>query len=120
MIELMKNLPADVVAIVAHGTVTRDDYEQHIIPAVEKALTQHEKIRFLYVLGADFTGFAGGAMWEDGRVGLEHLTRWRRIGVVADQPWIRHTVDVLGYMIPGEVKTFELKDEAEAVRWITS
>jgi hypothetical protein len=33
---------------------------------VEQALSEHDKVRLLYVLGAEFTGFSGGAMWEDG------------------------------------------------------
>ena len=120
MIELIPAMPENVVGVVAKGEVTRDDYEQRLIPAVEAALAGHDKIRLLYVLGADFTGFSGGAMWEDGKVGLGHITRWERIAVVAREAWIRHAVNAFGYLIPGEVKAFDLADEADASAWITS
>jgi hypothetical protein len=120
MIELIPALPDHVVGFVAKGEVTREDYEQHLAPAIEEALAGHDKIRLLYVLGADFTGFTGGAMWEDGKLGLSHLGRWERIAVVAREAWVRHAVNVFGYLIPGEVKVFDLEDEADAAAWVTA
>jgi hypothetical protein len=118
--EMIPALPDNVVGVVAKGEVTKDDYEQRLVPAVEDALTRHDKIRLLYVLGADFTGFTGGAAWEDGKLGLGHIGSWERIAVVAREAWIRHAVNVFGYLIPGEVKVYDLADEADASAWITS
>jgi hypothetical protein len=39
---------------------------------------------------------------------------------VSDQAWVRHAINVFGYLIPGEVKAFELEDEADASAWITA
>lgn len=120
MIELIPALPSNVVGLVAKGEVTAADYHERIEPAVEQALAEHDKIRFLYVLGAEFTGFSGGAMWEDGKLGLGHVGKWERIAVVAREAWVRHAVNAFGYLIPGEVKVFDLADEADAAEWITS
>jgi hypothetical protein len=51
---------------------------------------------------------------------MKHLTRFEMIAVVTDRDWIRHTVNVLGYLIPRKVKVFSLADEAEAGEWLTS
>jgi SpoIIAA-like len=120
MIELIPALPDNVVGIVAKGEVTGNDYHDRIVPAVEQALAAHDKIRLLYVLGAEFTGFSGGAMWEDGKLGLGHLGRWERIAFVAREAWVRHAVNAFGYLIPGEVKVFDLADEADAAAWVTA
>ncbi|HZM29440.1 MAG TPA: STAS/SEC14 domain-containing protein [Acidimicrobiales bacterium] len=120
MFELIPALPDNVVGVVAKGEVTKDDYEQRLVPAVEDALTRHDKIRLLYVLGADFTGFTGGAAWEDGKLGLGHIGSWERVAVVAREAWVRHAVNLFGYLIPGEVKVYDLADEADASAWITS
>jgi SpoIIAA-like len=120
MIELIPALPDNVIGIVAKGEVTREDYTDRIVPAIERALAEHDKIRLLYVLGAEFTGFSGGAMWEDGKLGLGHLGRWERIAFVAREAWVRHAVNAFGYLIPGEVKVFDLADEADASAWVTS
>lgn len=120
MIEMIPALPDNVIGMIAKGEVTREDYEDVVMPAIDRALESNHKLRLIYVLGADFTGFSGGAMWEDGKLGVEHLTRWERIAVVSDNAWIRHAVNVLGYLIPGEVKVFEVVDEADASAWVTS
>jgi SpoIIAA-like len=120
MIELIPDLPNNVVGFRAVGKVTREDYEQRLMPAIDRVLETQPKVRLLYVLGPEFSGYSGGAMWEDGKVGMQHLTRWERIALVADHAWVRHAVNVFGYLIPGQVKAFEPGEEAEAKAWLSS
>lgn len=120
MIEIIPDLPEDVIGFVAKGEVTRGDYENTLDPAVEAALESHDKIRLLYVLDADFEGMTGGAMWEDGSLGMKHLTRWDKIAVVTDKSWIRHGVEALGWVMPAKVKTFEAGNQTAARDWVTS
>ncbi|HKK14495.1 MAG TPA: STAS/SEC14 domain-containing protein, partial [Gammaproteobacteria bacterium] len=89
MLEPIPDLPEGVLGFTAKGTVTADDYESTMIPAVEAAIARAGKIRFLYHLGEDFSGFEAGAMWDDARLGLKHLSAWERIAVVTDVDWIR-------------------------------
>ena len=56
MIDVLKGFPDSVVAIACRGRVTGGDYETVLIPAVEKALKEHEKVRLYYEIGSDFTG----------------------------------------------------------------
>ncbi len=119
-VTMIPALPDNVVGFVASGEVTADDYTGSIEPAVEAALAEHDKVRLLYVLGAEFEGFSGGAAWEDGKLGMGHLTRWEKIAFVSDKDWMRHAVNAMGYLIPGKVKVFDLDDEADASAWITS
>ena len=120
MIQMIPALPANVVGLVAKG----EGHERGLstgVGARSRYRTRNQrKVRLLYVMGADFEGYSGGAMWEDGKLGVEHLTRWERIAVVSDNAWIRHAVNVFGYLLPGEVKVFELEDEADASARITS
>jgi len=120
MIELIPSLPDNVIGFVAKGEVTRKDYVEILEPAVEERLKSRDKLRLLYVLGKDFSGFSGGAAWEDGKLGMGHITKWEKIAVVSDEAWIRHATNALGYMLPGKVKTFSVAEEANASEWITS
>jgi hypothetical protein len=120
MIEPIPGLPDNVVGFVAKGKLSSDDYEKVLIPAVEKALEGHEKARLLYVLGGEFDGMTAGAMWDDTRVGFSHITRWEKIAVVTDKDWIRHSVDIFGYLMPGEVKAFNAAEETAARAWVSS
>lgn len=119
MLEPIDSLPDGVVGFVASGQVSRDDYEQRMIPAVEGVLADHDKARMLYVFGPEFTGFSGGAMWEDGKLGVEHLTKWEKMAVVSDEKWVRHAIDVVGYLIPAKVRTFTLDERDAATAWIS-
>jgi hypothetical protein len=120
MIERIPDLPENVLGFVAKGKLTSDDYEQVLIPAVDEALEAHDKIRLLYVLGGEFEGMTPGAMWDDTRVGFSHITRWEKIAVVTDKDWLRHSVDIFGYLIPGEVKAFTGAEEAAARAWLAA
>ena len=118
MIETLKGFPAKVLAVVCKGHVTRRDYETVLIPAVEETLKQPGKIRLYYQVDPDFAGIEPGAMWEDFKVGIEHLSRWERFAVVTDVEWIRHTLGFLGFLIPAIVKIFHVSEEAQAREWI--
>jgi hypothetical protein len=91
-----------------------------LVPAVEAALQSQEKLRLLYVLGEEVTGFSAGAVWPDTKLGMGHVTKWERIAVVTYREWLRHSVDIFGYLIPGEIKAYTTAEEGDARVWIAS
>jgi SpoIIAA-like len=120
MLQRLDDLPDSVVGIKASGRVTGDDYRKVLIPAVETALASGQKVRVLYVLGDDVTGMSAGASWQDAKVGMGHYNKWEKVAVVSDKEWLRHSVDIFGYLIPGEVRAFAVAAEAEARAWVAS
>jgi len=119
MIEKMTDLPDNVLGFTAKGTVTMNDYETIIIPAVEDLFSRKKKVRFLYHLGKDVTGFEAAAIWDDTKLGLKHLTGWERMAVVSDIEWVRAAIRIFGVVIPGHVRVFHNNELAEATRWIS-
>jgi SpoIIAA-like len=119
MIEALKGFPTKVLAFSCKGQVTKRDYETVLIPAVEEALKKPGKVRLYYQTDPDFSGIDAGAMWDDFKVGMEHLLRWERIAVVTDVDWIRHTFQAFSFLIPGVAKIFRLNEEAKAREWIS-
>ena len=77
-LELMTDLPDNVVGVRAIGEVDEDDYEDVLEPAIEDRRGRHDKIRFLYVLGTEFTGYESDAMWEDFKQSVSLRARLRR------------------------------------------
>ena len=118
MIEQLSGFPSNVVAVVCKGRVTKSDYDLVLVPAVLKALRAHEKIRLYYETGADFAGIDPGAIWDDFKVGMEHLMRWQRIAVVTDVEWIRHAVRFFSFLMPSTTKLFSQLEAAKAREWI--
>jgi hypothetical protein len=99
MLEKISDVPGSVLGFRASGELTADDYRDVLVPAVEVALRSRDKLRLLYLLGDDVTGFSAGAAWQDAKVGMEHVTRWEKIAVVTDKERLRHSVSIFGYLI---------------------
>ncbi len=118
MIEHLPNFPAGVLAFVCKGRVTKADYDTVLVPAVMQALKSHGKLRLYYETAGDFTGIDAGAMWEDFKVGMEHLTRWERVAVVTDVEWIGQTMRFFSFLMPGAMKLFPTSEAAQAREWI--
>lgn len=119
MIEIMKDLPDNVVGFTASGEVSDDDYEDVLIPAMEERFATYDKIRALYYFDEGFEEFEAEAVWDDAKVGLKHLTDFEKIAVVSDQKWIRRSIKAFGWLMPGEVKLYEVSELEEAKAWVS-
>lgn len=120
VIELLTGLPDGVVGFEAIGEVLSTDYTDILAPAIESAIAAHGDIGVLYVLGDRFTGYSGGALWEDGIVGTEHFRHWRRIAMVTDTAWVEHAVQAFGWMMPSRIKLFPVSSRQEAEAWVSA
>ncbi|MCH7519773.1 MAG: STAS/SEC14 domain-containing protein [Candidatus Dadabacteria bacterium] len=123
MLEPISGLPDNTLGFTAEGKITSEDYETVLIPAVEEKLKNNDKVRLLYHLGDEFEGFEAGAMWDDAKVGLAHITEWEKIAIVTDVNWIRHAGKIFGFAIetmsaPGDVKVFHNNEIDMAIEWI--
>ena len=118
--ELLPDLPDRVVGVRAVGEVDDDDYDDVLEPAIEDRLTRHDKIRLLYVLGPEFTGYEGDAMWEDTKLGVKTFNKYDKMAIVTDTTWVRRAVKAFGWLIPGEVEVYAYDQLADARAWITS
>lgn len=118
MIEHLKDFPDNVLAFVCKGHVTKADYDMVLVPAVVNAMKRKDKVRLYYETSADFAGIDPGAIWEDFKVGMEHLTRWERVAVVTDVEWIKQTMRFFSFLMPGAMKSFPASEAALARAWI--
>ena len=120
MIEILTGFPDNVVAAAASGVVTKRDYQDILVPQIELTLKRHTNIRCYYELGAQFSKMEPGAIWEDFKIGIEHLSRWERVAIVSDVEWIRHAVNVFRFLMPGELRVFTTSEAAMARGWIAA
>ncbi len=120
MIEHLAGFPEDVLAFVYKGNVTKADYDAVLVPAVVKALETQKKLRVYCELKSDFSGLDAGAVWEDLKVGIGHLTRWERVAVVTDIGWIEQMTRLFSFLMPCPVRSFPTSAAGEARVWITA
>jgi hypothetical protein len=115
MITALTDLPEGVTGFEASGKLQAEDYRDVLLPAIEQASAKGE-VRVVIVI-ADFDGLTAGALWEDLKMGIQHLGAWKRIALVTDVEWMRHMASMFGWMTPGEMKHFPLSDRQAAVTW---
>jgi hypothetical protein len=120
LIELLAGFPNDILGFAYKGHVTKADYETVVIPAVVKALETRKKLRLYFALQSDFSGIDAGAVWEDLKAGISHLTRWERVAVVTDIHWVEQTMRFVNILLPCPMKTFPTSEDAQARVWIAA
>lgn len=120
MIERVEGLPGQVLGFAAVGQVTRPDYLEVVIPAIDAARKKYPKLRLYYELTSRFSGIDLGAEWEDLKLGIEHNSLWERVAVVTDVGWIRHLVGAFRFLMPGEVRVFANSELVTARSWISA
>ena len=119
MLKIMSDLPANVLGVSAEGKISGKDYETVLIPALEEKLKTNKKIRIIYQLGIDFSGFDMSAMLDDAKMGLKHLSAWDRIALVSDHEMINSFAKFFGYLMTCELRIFKNDELEEAKSWIT-
>src|ERR1700686_5063427 len=114
MLELIEGLPGNVVGIAVSGRLTMQDCQDVLVPAMQKSLKRHDKIRLYYELNSRFPG----ASWDELDLGLEHVSRCERVAIVTDIGWVRLTVKALRFLIPSEIRVFPTDQADEGRAWI--
>ena len=56
-------------------------------------------------------------MWEDFKVGIEHLTRWERSSWILR---ITQAMRLFSFLMPGVVKLFSTSESERARSWIVA
>ena len=119
MIKVINDLPDNVLGFSAIGKITGADYDKIVIPALDEKLKTHNKISMLYQLGTDFSGFDMGAMLDDAKMGMKHLSAWDRIALVSDHEMINSFAKFFGYMITCELRIYKNTELEKAKEWIS-
>ncbi len=119
MITVIPDMPPGTVGVEATGRVSREDYAEVLVPAVEAAAGSGP-VRLLYVLGDDFESFSPGAMWSDTRLWAGHVGHWERLAVATDVDWVENAVHAFGWLVHGQVRVFGADEVDEATAWLAS
>jgi hypothetical protein len=122
VIEVLKDFPDNVTAIVCHGHVTKSDYETVLIPDVEDRLKRHKKLRIYCEIAPDYVGLEPGAVWEDAKLGFSHLFDWERAAMVTDVEWMTHAAKFFGgffgFLMHGQWHAFASAEADRARKWV--
>jgi len=117
MIRLIRDMPVGVLGFEAVDDVEKQDYENVIVPVINKAIDEHGKVRMVYVLGPEFDDYEGGAVWEDLKLGARHPASFERMAIVTNARWAAPAIKIFSVLWPGQARVFPLSELESAKRW---
>ncbi|RYY22251.1 MAG: STAS/SEC14 domain-containing protein [Chitinophagaceae bacterium] len=120
MITPIAGIPANMVAFKATGAVTKDDFDNVVVPAVEALVNQTGELNYLFWVDTPLHNFTTGAWWRDAMMGLQKIRKWKRAAVVSDSEGINTFTNLFGYVVPGEFKGFKPRELDEAIAWVAT
>jgi hypothetical protein len=117
MIDLLPDLPANVIGFKATGEVTREDFEKVVFPGIKKYTGTSRKLNFIFFVDTPLRNFSAGAWIRDIWLGVKKFAAWNKVAIVSDVEKIRNFTDSVSYILPGEYKGFLSSQLNDAVRW---
>lgn len=117
MITILNDAPENVAAFNATGEVTKEDFENLVIPYVKNKVEQFDELNYLLYLDTDLSNFTMGAWLQDALLGIKNITKWNRAAIVTDEEGVQNFTDIFSVLMPGEFKSFPKENLYNALYW---
>lgn len=118
MLRRITEMPAGTMGFEAVGEVEDDDWEEAVEPVLRREMAEGQKIRLLYLIGAEARDVEGDVMTADTGFRARHATSFERVAVVSDEDWMRPALRMLSALLPGKARGFRVRDLEEAKAWV--
>src|ERR1700740_3634226 len=87
VIERLSDMPPGTIGFRVTGEIQREDYDQVLVPELERAVASGEGLRTLYLV-EKFKEIDPSALWADAKVGfnlgIRHHDAWVRSAIVTE------------------------------------
>jgi hypothetical protein len=105
-----------LLTIRVSGKLIKDDYAA-FVPAFERLVQQHGKLRVLFDMN-DFHGWEASAAWEDTKFGIRHFADIERLAMVGDKAWQHGMALFCSPFTKAMVRYFDHAKAVEARKWL--
>jgi len=119
MIEKLPESFGNILGFRISGKLKEADYQDLLIPEVERLLKEYPKIRMVWVIEG-FEGWTVGGAWEDFLLGLK-FSSVEKMATVIDESWdewMTPLFKVFTTLTQTELRFFKKERFAEAWEWI--
>lgn len=115
-IQLNEENNGKLLCVHVSGKLIKDDYAD-LVPAFERLVQQHGKLRVLF----DMIGFHGwevSAAWEDTKFAIQHFSDIDRLAMVGDREWQHGMAIFCKPFTRAQVRYFDHAKVTEARKWL--
>ncbi len=120
MIQILPSSREDLLVAKGTGTLTKEDYEDVLIPAFKKIFQNNPKARFLFQMDEDFQGWDSDALKDYANFGFEHRNHFEKVAGVCGPKWVNWGMKLQSLFSDADVKSFNCDQNSEAMNWINS
>jgi hypothetical protein len=121
VIERLADMPPGTLGFRVAGEVEREDYDDVLVPELNRAFEAGGGLRTLYLI-EDLEEIEPGALWADAKLGfnlgVRHHEAWVRSAIVTDIHWMARATRLFAWMIPGEARVFAAAELEPAKAWV--
>jgi hypothetical protein len=100
------------------GQVSHDDYQNVVIPHLERLKREGRRVRLLFHLGQMFERFTPAGALSDARVGVSYMGLFERVAIVTDVDWASRLSGLFADLVPWPIKIYRNEAFDDAVRWL--
>ncbi len=118
MFEIMANSEGKILGVRATSKLTNRDYREVFTPTLEELFQKYGKIRLLFYMDEDFSGWEMGALWEDAKFDLQHKDDFEKVAVVGGPKWVEWFMKMLAPLSDAQVKIFPPDQVPAAWEWL--
>ena len=115
-VELNEKNEGKILEVRVIGKLAHDDY-QHFVPAFERLIRKHRKIRVLFEM-ADFHGWDAAALWDDIKFDVKHFSDIERLAMVGNKKWEQGMSVFCRPFTTAKIRYFDTAAIAEARAWL--
>ena len=98
------------------GEVSAEDYHC-FVPAFERLVQQHGKLRVLFVM-RDFHGWEAGGLWQDIKFDAKHFAHVERIAMIGDRAWQKGLARFCKPFTTAKIRYFTPDQTGAAREWL--
>jgi hypothetical protein len=120
VIEKLTDVPPVIDGVRAGGLLTRQEYDEVVLPLLQEAERADRKMRILCEIEDDYAGVTPAALWEDLRLGTRAIGRFAAFAVVTDVGWLRAACRLAAVVVPYPLRVFGSDQREDAVAWLVA
>ena len=120
MLEIMKESEGNIIGIQATGKLTTADYDQVLVPKLEKLSQRFDTLRALFYMDRDFKGWDLPAAWANTKLDFRFRGNFEKVAIVGAPAWEEWCVRMASLLMKGELRTFKGDQIEDAWTWVRS
>lgn len=119
MIRIIKNPSHRVLAAELTDQLTMEDYEEVLVPEIDRRHAEHpeEPLRLVLMIDKSLDELTPQSALADIQFGFAHCQDFERIAIVSDNPWLRVGCHLMAPLIKAEMKLFHTGEQPAALDW---